>query len=76
MTLLDFYGEFATSGVTCDVCKWAGIGAELISGETFGDGIEKDCPSCGKKLGFQQWPVFVDNNPPEDWKANIDRVKF
>jgi hypothetical protein len=38
MPLIDFYGEFAASKVTCDACAWTGIGADQISGEAFGDG--------------------------------------
>jgi hypothetical protein len=75
MPLLDFYGEFAVSGVTCDACAWTGIGAELISGEAFGDGVEKHCPACDKKWGFVQWAVALSDDPPDDWRANIGRVE-
>jgi hypothetical protein len=54
----------------------AGTGAEMKSGEVFGDGIEKHCPSCGEKWGFVQWSVFVADNPPKDWKSKIGRIEF
>jgi hypothetical protein len=76
MPLLDFYRELATSGVTCDACKWTGIGAELISGETVGDGVDKHCPRCDERWGFVQWSVAAVDNPPVGWKANIGRVEF
>jgi hypothetical protein len=76
MPLLDFYGEFAATGVTCDACKWTGIGAELTSGETFGDGVEKHCPACGERWGFVQWSVAVADEPPDDWRSRIGRIEF
>jgi hypothetical protein len=76
MPLLDFYGQFATTGVTCGTCKWTGLGSELTSGETFGDGVEKHCPRCGSYHGFVQWSVVVSDNPPPAWKAKIPRVEF
>jgi hypothetical protein len=75
MPLLDFYGEFATGGVTCDACKWTGIGAELSSGAIFGDGVDKHCPRCDERWGFVQCVAAVDNLPV-GWKANIGRVEF
>ena len=76
MPLIDFYGEFAASGVTCDACGFTGIGAELTSGETFGDGIDKHCPACGERWGFVQWSVIVVDEPPDDWRSKIGRVEF
>ena len=76
MSLLDFYGEFAVTGVTCDACKWTGIGAELTSGEVFGDGIDKHCPACGERWGFVQWSVAVADETPEGWQSRIGRVEF
>jgi hypothetical protein len=76
MPLLDYYGEFAASKVTCNACAWTGIGAELISGESFGDGVDKDCPACGERWGFVQWSVFVSDNPPKDWRSKIGRIEF
>lgn len=76
MPLLDFYGEFAATGVTCDTCSWTGIGAELTSGETFGDGIDKHCPESGGRWRFVQWSVAVADGPPDDWKSRIGRVEF
>ena len=76
MSLIDFYGRFAAGTVTCEKCGWSGTGAEMKSGEVFGDGIEKDCPACGEKWGFVQWSVFVTDNPPKDWKSKIGRVEF
>jgi len=48
--LLDFYGKFARSTVTCRHCGWTGKGAEMTNGEGFGDGVEKDCPACAIDL--------------------------
>ncbi len=76
MPLLDYYGEFAASNVSCDQCGWSGQGREMTSGETFGDGVEKHCPRCGSYHGFIQWSVAVADNPPEDWRSKIGRVEF
>jgi hypothetical protein len=73
---LDFYVEFEVSGVSCDACKWTGIGAELISGEAFGDGVDKHCPACNERWGFVQWSIAVADDPPKDWRANIGRVEI
>jgi hypothetical protein len=74
--LIDYYGEFSGSCVTCDACAWTGLGAELASGETFGDGVEKHCPRCGGYHGFVQWSVAVADDPPDDWRSKIERVEF
>ena len=76
MPILDFYGEFAASGVRCDSCGWTGLGAEMTSGEAFGDGIDKHCPACGERWGFVQWSVVVGDDPPEGWQSRIPRVEF
>jgi hypothetical protein len=76
MPLIDYYGEFAASAVTCGKCGWTGIGAEMTLGEAFGDGVEKHCPRCDERWGFVQWSVFVSDNPPKDWKSKIGRVEF
>jgi len=76
MALLDFYREFAANGVACEKCGWTGIGTEMISGEAFGDGIEKHCPACREKWGFVQWSVAVVDDPPDDWKSNIGRAEI
>jgi predicted RNA-binding Zn-ribbon protein involved in translation (DUF1610 family) len=52
MPLLDFYGEFAASNVSCDQCGWIGQGQQMTSGEAFGDGIDKHCPACGERVEF------------------------
>lgn len=72
----DFYGAFAKSRVTCAACKWTGLGAEMTSGEAFGDGIDKHCPACGERWGFVQWSVVVGDDAPDDWRSKIPRVEF
>jgi hypothetical protein len=76
MPLLDYYGEFAASNVSCNQCGWTGQGREMTSGETFGDGIDKDCPACGERWGFVQWSVIAPDEPTEDWQSRIGRVEF
>jgi hypothetical protein len=39
MPLIDFYGKFAKSTVTCRHCGWTGKGADMTNGEGFGDGV-------------------------------------
>ena len=59
--LLDFYGEFARASQTCRGCGWRGLGSTMESGETFGDGVDKHCPSCGQRWGFVQFSVaFIE----------------
>lgn len=74
MPLLDFYGDFQRSSKTCAKCGWSGLGAEMVSGDTFGDGVEKHCPKCGEYYGFTQWSVAVTDDAPPDWRARIERV--
>lgn len=74
MGLLDFYGKFAAGAAECNACGWTGIGAELNSGETFGDGVDKHCPRCDKKRGFVQWSVTVSKKPPKGWRSTIPRI--
>jgi hypothetical protein len=76
MRLLDFYGKFARSSVTCGHCGWTGKGAEMTNGEGLGDGIDKHCPACSERYGFVQWSVAVAENPPKGWKSKIGRVEF
>ena len=73
---MDYYGEFAAGAVACEKCGWTGLGAEMISGEAFGDGIEKHCPVCDQKWGCVLWSVAVADNPPDDWRSKIGRVEF
>jgi hypothetical protein len=76
MPLMDFYGDFAAGAVACDKCRWTGIGAEMTSGEVFGDGVDKHCPACNERWGFVQWSVAVVDDPPLDWRSNIGRVEI
>ena len=74
MALLDYYEAFSRTVQTCNKCGWAGLGSDMDSGESFGDGVEKVCPVCGKRWGFVQYSVTVADDAPADWKANIGRV--
>jgi hypothetical protein len=72
--LIDYQGQFAAREVACKHCPWSGKGADMTNGDSFGDGVERNCPVCGEYFGFVQWPVFVVDEPPLAWKANIGRV--
>ncbi len=72
--LLDYFGDFQRQTITCEHCAWSGLGSTMSSGEAFGDGVDMDCPQCGERWGFVQYSVFVADDPPEDWEANIGRV--
>lgn len=74
MAQVDFYGEFARAQQTCSKCGWSGLGSEMASGESFGDGVEKECPGCGAAWGFVQFSVTVEDDAPADWKAQIGRA--
>lgn len=74
MALIDFYGDFSRAKQSCGKCDWSGLGSEMPSGETFGDGVEKDCPRCGERWGFVQFSVSVSDDAPAGWKANTGRV--
>jgi hypothetical protein len=76
MPLIDYYGEFVARDVSCNHCGWTGKGQDMESGETFGDGVEKSCPRCGRYHGFVQWSVVVADDPPDDWRSKIGRVEF
>jgi uncharacterized protein (DUF983 family) len=73
MPLIDFYGDFCRSVHSCG-CGWSGPGADMVSGESFGDGVEKHCPRCGDKYGFVQWSVVVAENAAPGWEARIERA--
>ncbi len=46
------YSEFMQSTIECERCKWIGRGATMVSGESFGDGVDKECPVCGERWGY------------------------
>ena len=73
MPLLDFHGKFERAIHSCK-CGWSGPGEAMVSGESYGDGIDKHCPQCGELWGFVQWSVSVADAAPADWKANVGRV--
>jgi hypothetical protein len=72
--LLDFYGDFQRSTITCRHCGWRGRGSDMTSGESFGDGTDKDCPKCKERYGFVQYSVVVADDAPEGWESRIGRV--
>ena len=74
MALLDFYGEFARTQHACGTCRWTGLGSEMATGETFGHGVDMECPRCAERWGFVQYSVVVSDDAPADWKANIGRI--
>ena len=74
MPLVDSFGDFCSAKHSCRHCTWSGLGSDMTSGESFGDGIEKHCPQCGIKYSFIQWSVAVADDAEPDWKARIGRV--
>jgi hypothetical protein len=54
MAFIDFYGDFLRGKQTCSKCGWVDLGSAMDSGNRFGDGVEKDCPHCGRRWGFVQ----------------------
>ncbi len=77
MVFLDFFGDFTRASHTCKKCGWHGLGADMVSGETFGDGVEKHCPRGDEYYRFAQWSVIGPDDPPDDsWKANIKPAEF
>jgi hypothetical protein len=74
MPLIDAYGRFSQSNVECQACGWTGLGFEMPTGDTCGDGCEKDCPACGEHWGFVQWSIAVADDAPADGRAHIERV--
>jgi hypothetical protein len=74
MPLIDTYGRFSQSNVECQACGWTGLGFEMPTGDTCGDGCEKDCPACGEHWGFVQWSIALAEDAPADWRAHIERV--
>lgn len=74
MPLLDYYGDFQRAMQRCDKCGWTGLGSEMESGESFGHGVDKECPNCGARWGFVQWSVAVADDAPTNWKENIGRI--
>ena len=76
MPLIDYYGKFAVCSIACLICGWTGIGEEAKTGGSFGDGVEKHCPMCWNYFGFVQFSVFVVDDPPQEWEANIGRVEY
>jgi hypothetical protein len=72
--LIDFYGDFERATHICRKCSWFGLGFAMPSGESFGDGVDKECPQCGERWGFVQWSIAVADDTPEGWEANVGRV--
>lgn len=72
--IIDHFSEFGRRTVTCEHCAWSGLGVDMSSGESFGDGIDKHCPKCRERWGFVQYSVVVADDPPADWKGKIGRV--
>ena len=58
---LDLWGEAMRSLRTCRKCGWAGTGALCVTGESFGDGVELDCPRCRGRCGFAQYSIFTSD---------------
>jgi len=74
MPQLDFYGAFTQAAQRCEKCGWTGPGSAMVSGERFGEGVDKHCPACGERWGFVQYSVTVTDDPPADWRSKIGRV--
>ena len=74
MPLLDFYRAFEQATQCCRKCNWTGQGSAMVSGESFGEGVDKECPACGERWGFVQYSVTVTDDPPADWRAKIGPV--
>ena len=72
--MLDFYGDFARATHSCSKCGWSGLGSEMNSGESFGDGVDKECPACAQRWGFVQYSVTVADDAPADWKSKVGRA--
>ena len=51
------YYDWIKSTVECDNCKWVGLGAEMVSGESFGDGVDKHCKICDWRYGCIRYPM-------------------
>jgi hypothetical protein len=43
-------------------------------GEVFGNGMDFQCPECGERYGFVQFPVVVADDAPDDWPSKIKPV--
>jgi len=50
------YYERRGTRFTCADCGWTGLGSELEQGEVFAEIVEWDCPHCGRKVAFAQFP--------------------
>ncbi len=47
----------------CEACGWEDLGKEAVVRESFGDGVEYECPNCKNYLGFFDFPLakgFLD----------------
>ena len=64
MNVLTWY-EFQTARLECE-CGWCGLGRDAMSGESFADGMDKHCPSCGERFGYVAFPLVIESisDPP------------
>jgi uncharacterized membrane protein YeaQ/YmgE (transglycosylase-associated protein family) len=46
---------------TCPACQWTGLGSDTEVGETFGEGAEYHCPTCGHGFGYIAYPLLSES---------------
>lgn len=51
------YNEWNISSQKCEACGWENLGKEAVVRESFGDGVEFECPNCKNYLGFFDFPL-------------------
>lgn len=56
----DYY-DWKHSQHTCGGCGWRGLGSEAELRESFNDGAEYECPSCGHYFGYVSYPLLRES---------------
>lgn len=61
--------DFKCGQQRCPGCGWTGLGSETAMGDSFDEGAEYHCPTCGKRFGFVPYPLLgeslTDSRAPE-----------
>ncbi len=71
------YNEWNASMQKCEACGWENLGKEAVIRESYGDGVEFECPNCKNYLGFFDFPMTngAVNKPNKDADELIQNSK-
>jgi hypothetical protein len=53
--------DFKFAQQHCSGCGWTGLGSETAMGDSFDEGAEYHCPTCGERFGFVPYPLLSES---------------